>query len=371
MAISFSKSISTTKLLNTYNNNVVEFTSDNALDATKCIITLGGYDFEITPINNVFRFNYKEVVSALINTNNFKDSILPDTNVLQTDSTLKYVADVTYTITFTDLSTEDRDLTYIFLKSVEQIAKVSNRLLANQYIFSQKNITLFNGYPFDVARYSNGNLNLSTSKKSQTITSTATNTERLFFLDYETNYKTRVIADGGTIEDNSCCISFLGNDFLNIGYNNVYLNGELFVFNLKNVSSGTYLKWFNIDKGSWNYWLFNPIYKENLKTKTLDAFSVDFDSIDDTYTTNLITAKEASKERILSAFSLFEYEMLQIESLFTSPRVELYNGNYGDGVTVESWQTVKVKDGTKEIKNTKRNLIDIKLTIEINQYTNA
>ena len=379
MAISFSKSISVLKLLNTYNNNVVEFTSDDTLDATKCNINLGGLDFEITPINNVFRFNYKEVVSALINSNNFKDSIIPTSN-FEGDTSLSGSYLVTYTITFADTSTEQTTQTYVFLKSVEQIANVSNRLLTEQQILCNTKLTAFKGYPFDVGYYLEGDVIITNTATgySFTLKETSVGTNRIFFMlgnnlpFGETLYNGRVLNLGGVVENNAC-ITWL--DLLSVGYNNITVsNGTTKTLEIKlnDIScGGTYLKWFNLEKGAWNYWLFNPIHRDTLKTKTLDDFNVDFNSIDETYTTSLITGKTAIKERNLTALTLEEYEMEQIKSLFTSPRVELYNGTYGDTVTAASWQTVKVRDKSITTSNTKRDLIDVKLTIEINQYTNA
>ena len=181
MAISFSKSISTTKLLNAYNNNVVEFSSDNALDSITCNINIGGIDLEITPISDVFTFNYKEVVSALINTNNFSDDIVPTTN-LHADTSLKNSWLATYTITFSDDSTEQTSETYVFVKSVEQIANVSNRLLTEQQILTPLNLTMFKGFPFDVAHYSDGNVTVANSVTAvnKILTSTATTTDRIY-----------------------------------------------------------------------------------------------------------------------------------------------------------------------------------------------
>ena len=102
MAINFSKSISTTEFLNAYNNNVVEFSSDNVLDSVKCTITIGGFPFVITPINNLFRFNFKEVIGVLINQNNHKDNIVPTSNI-EVDNSLLGSWNVDYTITFSGI----------------------------------------------------------------------------------------------------------------------------------------------------------------------------------------------------------------------------------------------------------------------------
>ena len=109
MAINFSKSLSTTNFLNAYNNNVVEFSSDNVLDSVKCVITIGTYTFEITPINNIFYFNFKEIISVLINQNKFSDDILPTlvlfdaTSHVYNDTANTYLSQlVNYEITFVD-----------------------------------------------------------------------------------------------------------------------------------------------------------------------------------------------------------------------------------------------------------------------------
>ena len=128
MAITFSKSLSTVNFLNAYNNNIVEFSSDNVLDSVKCNLTIGSISMEITPINNVFRYNFKEVISVLINQCNFQDEILPvlsnldDTSHVYNDTVNTYLSQlVEYEIVFTNDSTENTSETYKFLKSVEQL----------------------------------------------------------------------------------------------------------------------------------------------------------------------------------------------------------------------------------------------------------
>ena len=54
MAITFSKTISETEILNAYNDNVVEFESDSAQVSVKCNINIGGEDLLTFPINDVF-----------------------------------------------------------------------------------------------------------------------------------------------------------------------------------------------------------------------------------------------------------------------------------------------------------------------------
>ena len=65
-------------LLNTYNNSIIEFTTDVGVGARATILA-EGLTFEITPNMGVFYFNLKEVVSVINNPDNFRDSIVVTT----------------------------------------------------------------------------------------------------------------------------------------------------------------------------------------------------------------------------------------------------------------------------------------------------
>lgn len=378
MAITFSKSISTTEFLNAFNNNVVEFSSDDVLDSVKCVVNINSIDFEITPdTSNVFRFNFKEAVSTFVKQNRFADDIIPDEDI-EADTTLKYSYEVTYTITFSDDSEENTNQTYVFLRSVEQIANVSSRLLTEQQVLTPTDLTFFNGYPFDVAHYSDGNLtaiNTGTGFSIELTSATGT-TDRIFFsrggvvIGEASSFKTRVEADGGTYETNSC-FTAIATGLINIGYNNITLIDSTTItldILLKDICDGVYLKWAN-KKGGFSYWLFNPIYKDKLTIKTIDVFNTDFDSIDETYTTELVTKRQPTFTKDLVYNNLTASQMSQIEDILDSPRIEMYNGDKGDSQSVSSWQTVTVKSASQIIKNTKHSLINFKLKIKVNKYS--
>ena len=375
MAITFSKSLSELKLLNTYNNNVVEFTSDaipGGESIDKCVISIGSKTLTITPnTSNLLRFNFKEVIKVLLD-NKYADTVV-NTGGIDDDSSLKGSFTVTYTITFTDETTENTNKTYVFLKSVEQIANVSTRLLTEQQILTNNNLTFFNGFPFDIGHYSDGNVtinNLTTGISTSAITSTATNTDRIFFSSDLETFKSRAAELGATFENNPCWTE--GGDLflLEPGFNTVTLVAgttiTMTIF-LEDIDcGGSYLKWFNRD-GGFSYWLFHPVEKDKTKTKTIDTYNQDFETIDDTLTVDLITGKESVKTRTLHYDGLTSDQRIQINDILTSPRVELYNGSFGD--FTNTYQTVKVVDGSFETNNTKRSLSNIKLSIRINDYT--
>ena len=87
MAINFIKDMAEDRLLFSHNNNVIEFYSDSTLTVTTCIITINSKVIVLYPSpTNTFYFNFKEVVSALINKKNYADD-------LQTDLSTAYTYD--------------------------------------------------------------------------------------------------------------------------------------------------------------------------------------------------------------------------------------------------------------------------------------
>ena len=354
MAITFSKAISITELLNAFNNNVVEFSSDDPLDSVKCVVNINSIDFEITPnTSNVFRFNFKEAVSTFVKQDKFKDSILP-TGDNMNDTSLINSWLVTYTITFTDDSTENTTRAYVFIRSVEQIANLTNKLLSSQYLFNPLTLTVFKGYPFEVVRFSNGNVNLANSSNTLALTSPDDNTERIW------------LSRGDSIIQGSI------GDMIKEGFNDLSFDGSGqidFTIKMKDIScGGVYLKWIN-KKGAYSYWLFNSIYKDKISVRTIDVFNTDFDSIDETYTTELPTKRQPTFTKDLVANSLTLLEMEQMEDILDSPRIEMYNGDYDDAVTTASWQTVSIRSASQIIKNTKHSLTNFKIKIKVNKYS--
>ena len=354
MAITFSKAISITELLNAFNNNVVEFSSDDALDSVKCNININSVDLEITPdSSNVFHYNFKEAVRTFIKQNKFKDSILPTgDNVNDTSLINSWL--VTYTITLSDDSTDETTRTYVFIRSVEQIASLTNKLLSSQYLFNPLTLTVFKGYPFEVVRFSNGNVNLANSSNTLALTSPDNNAERIW------------LSRGDSIIQGS------GGDMIKEGFNDLSFDGSGqidFTVKMKDIScGGIYLKWIN-KKGSRSYWLFNSIYKDKISVRTIDVFNTDFDSIDETYTTELPTKRQSTFTKDLVTNNVTLIEMEQIKDILDSPRIEMYNGEYDDAVTTASWQTVSIKSHSKITKNTKHNLTNFKIKIKVNKYS--
>ena len=376
MAITFSKSLSTTNFLNAYNNNIVEFSSNNVLDAVKCEITIGSLTFEITPIDNVFHFNFKEVTSVLINSNNFIDTIIPDliasnvTSTIYNNTANTYLLQlVNYEITFSNDSTESTSQTYKFLKSVEQLEQNKKGVItsgndlyalspfkketANTY-----DITYFEGYPFDISFLLNSTGNTTILNQTNAISYTFNlnyTVSRLFFSDGRTTV---------TIED-----------FLPLvdGLNELKItrDTDIIYINLTKIPSaeGQYLKWLN-QYGGWSYWLFNCIHKRDKKTSDLGQVYNDFLNVNETTDSFKSIGKTSQDILTIIADQVNETDQTIINELFESPKVYYFTGLRLSQVTDVSWLACNVVAGTQTITDYKKELITYKVKIELpERYT--
>ena len=371
MAIAFSKPISTTALLNAYNNNVVEFSSDNVLDSTKCTINLGGFDFVITPINNLFRFNYKELLRVLINTNNFTDDILPsliladETSHVYNDTVNTYLSElVTYTITFSDTSTEQTTNTYKFLKSIEQLEQNKVGVVTGGngiYILSpflkatanKYTITYFEGYPFDLSVYveTPGVVTVLNQTNALSHDFAFDNIINRFFLS---DGRTTI-----TINDFVPLVDGLNELKLTIGADVIYID----VWKVPSIE-GQYVKWQN-QYGGWNYWLFNCYHERARKDKDLKTVSNDFNDVSDTTVPIYEMGKTSVDTLTLIADSVGENDQEVLNGILDSPRVYLFTNTRLTQVTDVSWLGVKKKATNTIITDYKSSLKNYKIKIEL------
>lgn len=376
MSISFSKALSTTDFLNAYNNNIVVFSSDNVLDSVKCDITIGALSFQITPINNVFRFNFQEVLSVLINPNNFQDEVLPvlvlgdDTSHVYDDSANTFLSQlVDYTITFSNDSTENTSETYKFLKSVEQLEQNKKGVVTsgnNLYMLSPflketantYNVTYFEGYPFDIALLLDSP-GLTTVLNQTNALSYDFNmpyaVNRLFFSDGRTTI---------TIDDYLPLVDGLNNLKITRGADIIFVN----VFKVPSIE-GQYMKWLN-QYGEWNHWLFNCIHKRDNKTKDLGEVNNDFDDVSETTSPSFNLGKTSQDTLTLISKNVSPEDQEVLNGIYDSPKVYYFTGIRLSQVTDVSWLALELKSGRNTKIDYKRTPANYKLQFELPQrYT--
>lgn len=376
MAITFSKSLSTTSLLNAYNNNIVEFSSDNVLDSTKCVINIGGMNLTITPnASNVFRYNFNEIIQVLINTNNFSDDILPtltaaDSSHIYNDTTNTYYSQLaTYTITFSNATTENTTATYKFLKSVEQLEQNKVGVVTggnNIYMLSPfkqatantYDVTYFEGFPFDISFYlsSPGATTILNQTNALSYSFLLGNTiNRLFFSDGR--------------------ITLTIDDFLPLvdGLNELKITrgADIIFVNVTKIPSkeGVYVKWLNT-YGGWSYWLFNCRHARDNKTKDLGEVYNDFNDVSSTTLPYYDLGKESTDTLTLIADNIDSNNQDVVNGILESPRVYYFTGTRLTQVTSVSWLGVKKKSSKTNKVRFKGDTKNYKIQIELPQrYT--
>lgn len=387
MAIVFTKNLSTSVIQNAFNNNIVEFASNVPTQSQKCEVevTHGSdvFTFVITPdTNNDFYFNFKEIASKIARENNFKDSLTTiDIGLIPYD--LYFSISVNYTITFTAGGKETTVQNYNFYKSVMQINNPIPNVFATADefdILNYSDLTVFNGYPFDVSVYLLNDATITNTVTNESVELTRVESENRLFLsdgyfigDEDASFFRRVNALSGGFTVNNPCAYVLPTKLLDTGLNRLKIaeNGNLIDFNVTvKDGCGVYLKYFN-NYGNYSYWLFEDVYKADLRYSNRDTINVDFLDIDETFATELTTGKDAEKSIVLQTKKLDRNQRKQLESLFVSPRVEMFLGTKGEFVTdySDKWQTVILSNGTFTTENTKRELSNATVTINMKYFT--
>lgn len=361
MAITFSKSISETDIINAFNNNIVIFESDNVLDSLYCEIDINGSIFRITPnSDNVFRDNLggnRSKFSVLVNQNDFSDDVVlsintGDVNSLIVDDTSNsYLdADITYTITFSNLTTENTGKKYKVLKSVQQEQNyqvLSTSVDEFHFLTPSNKINYFLGYPLSVGYYLDSDATI-TLENQATLTISVDFTETVGRLQ---------ISDGEeTIEE-----------FLTLQENDFILTDTAVpkTLNLiKKDQCGEYIKFIN-RFGQWNYWLFNNKSKHILSTSNESEIFNDFDNVNENISPTLQIGKQGIKSLNLHSSNVQQYEMDYLIDLFVSPKVYYYTGEKDTAESLNSWLEVKFKGQSTTIKDYKATTYNINAVIEL------
>lgn len=344
-----------------YNNSIIQFYSDTITGATKATITIEGDSFVTVPLDNVFTFNFKEIIKTKINSNRFEDVVVPNLiteDYIQPDPTIGREFNVNINVqNYTTGETLSK--TYYFQRSVEQLPNYHRltslpngiRVLlptANQIDY---NVKYFEGFPFD---FTVNNLRAFNSIYFKNIT---TNQQTDAYYNITDEAKRIIISDGGTNTTNTDIL--VNSSTLN--KIELYLN-ETFKanINITKVESqcGVYLKWLNYE-GSYSYWLFDSIFKDNLTPKTIDDFAGYYDNLQNLTSTSHLIGKTATKTlQINTKFDNGDAEYLS--DLVMSPAVWMYAHQvpFQQIQDKHDWIGVKVSDAAFQVdrKNSKQKL---------------
>jgi hypothetical protein len=367
MALTFSTNLSETILLNAYVNNIVEFSSNNPSEAFKCVISIEGNTFEITPNQNEFYFNFKSIFKSLIQ-DFFEDAVEVALDSQDPTTFIKDLSQITreitidYAVSFVDGSQENTQRTVTLLQStsnfvdrkkqeilvLDTFAVLSRLEPASNRTFV---MTYFAGYPFDVQVYKKTPGNVVVTNKTNLIDYTFAlpyKVNRIFFGDAETD---------STIEDVLPLIE---------GQNQLEFDtGDLTTIYLQKKSGlcGVYLKWKN-DFGGWSYWLFEQKYQIERETDDLGYINNDYQNLDNNNFIKNIGKRSQDTWRIGSVNVDSRYRNF-ILSILDSPKVYLFLGKEFSRDETTDWLAVKLATDSLIVTPYKDRPMDINFALEL------
>lgn len=355
-----------------YNDSIIQFSSDTS--ATKAVITVEGDSFVTVPLGDIFTFNLKEIIKAKINLNRFEDVIIPDLTTGQyiySDVNIGRDFDVDITVTgATTAQTTTR--TYYFQRSVEQLPNYHRltqlpndvRVLLPSENYIDYNLKCFEGYPFDftVNGHDTWNgihfRNITTNQETDLYTALDTNALRVFVSDGANNSTdTDILVNASTLNK------------VEMYVNNVFKAN----INITKIESqcGVYLRWLNT-KGSYSYWLFDSIYKDNITPKTIDDISGYYDNLQNITATSHLIGKTAN--RTLQINTKFDNgDAAYLSDLAISPAVWMYAYQVPFQKVQDryDWIGVKLSDTAFSVdRKTSKQKLSLTITLpEINTIT--
>jgi hypothetical protein len=322
-----------------------------------------GFDVVLYPHpNGSFYFNFKDYISAIINTDNFKDDLnvaLPTYNYNWTSKIYLQNA-ITLKIHFTNSTFETKVLNMSWISAYLQVDEFSQTYpvvnFDDLFVLTPRvksvlpRMKYWEGYPFDITFYTLGaTINIENSSNTDTIN----NLIDPFIIN-------RFVISDGTNENYSLLLT-PGENSLN--FSEETTNDTIILEKIiPNCSGKHYIKWIN-RFGGWNYWLFDR-GKKTLTPKALGEINNDFNNIEDTLSPTLNIGVSSKKSTIVND-DVHERDMLLLSDLFESPKIYLFTGEPNTVSNFNNWLEVGIKEKSTKIQDPKYNYINVEVEIEL------
>lgn len=370
MAIVFLKDLDSNKLYPAYNNAIVSFYSSDLSQAVKATIAIGTNVVTLYPSpDGLFSYNFKDIISTLLNNDNFKDDLEPDLDIFS-----NYTYDWTSKVNLSDVITfevykqDDTSISttrtiewlsgYVQLRNWKRNYPAENLLVDNIAILQRKSVDSYfdyrvkywEGYPFDITLW-----------VKETDTLNVTNNNNLIGYDFDNIYKvTRLVFSDGRTD-----ISL--NDELSFqdGLNDLVFDAKfnLAVEKINSCGAGVYIKWIN-SFGGWSYWYFNK-GNEDVKIKDKGNLQNDYYNLEDTISPLVSLGKESGNTITVQERNVSEDFKNQLVDLIDSAKVYLFTGVPYSKNTFNDWMEVSLSDGTFRISNSRSNLYTFNFKFEL------
>jgi hypothetical protein len=367
MAIVFLKELDETKIKLAYNNNIVRFYTDSGIVPINATIQIGLNTITLFPDpNGIFYYNFKDLVTTILNTDNFTDDLETDistTLVYDWTDKISLTDDVVITINLSGETTETdtRSITwlsgYVQLQSWKQNYPNDDLLVDGITLLQKKNgdsyydfyLNYWKGYPFDLTVYGNDNEILILNKtNASNVTFTLDKISRVILSDGRTDTS---IEDTITLQEGVNDLDF--DEVFNLRLN------KLTDF----CTDGIYIKWIN-SLGGWNYWLFS---KGQTQTKTKDNGSLnnDFNNLEDTISPLVSLGKTSETQIKVQQKRIIEQDKTLLSDLLDSAKVYLFTGMPFSQNTFNDWIEVNLTNGTFTIENPKSKMYQFNFNLEL------
>lgn len=343
MAITYTKQPPTDKLIS-LNNSILEFTT-NLSNTTHAIIINSENDIELkiypSP-SGVYWANLKELYKTFFEmVDNVEIAYGRPPNITFVDNDAYKSVEIgiaVYNATTSENDVFEINLMRYAVQDLEEYKGLEFKSI------SPLKYTYFKGYPFDVQFWMPSSITVGDVSRMP-----------MSFTDLHiTKGINRVWGDTGDI--NSALFS--------AGYGT-----NLIYYKTKTVDcEGIYLKWLATD-GSWRYWLFNQKHKETLKTKSLGQIFNDWFNPTESNAPSVEIGKTAERTKKLHATGLEHYEMENIQTLVTSPKVYIYKGTKGSAGTLADFYEVELLTQTFNSVDYGRNQFNIEFEIKLREQT--
>jgi hypothetical protein len=347
-----------------FNNNVIRFFSDLGTPL-KSTITIGSLPIILYPNRDgVFYFNFKEYITAFINTNNFKDTLVTDldpndftTFSYEGTSYLNIAVNIEIELEDNTTDTDTKELN--FIAGVEQIetykknvAQTVDKIILLPLYPNTNNkyyVKYFEGYPFDV----------SFLNKEDFVIDLVNNTNLLdFSFDAKPNL-TRLFFSDGRINESITDLLPIA-----VGRNEISWLDKFLIVDKVEVCQGVYVKWFN-NYGGYSYWLFPNYAKRDMTMRNIGELNQDFENLNNTNNQVTQIGIEAGQRLTVNSDKLNEEEFNLLKTILLSPKIYLFTGEPFSQADATDWMEVRMTSTNQTTRNTKGQSLDITLNLEL------
>ena len=367
MAIVFLKELDIDTIKLAYNNNIVRFYTTSSVAPSNATIQIGSNTITLFPDpNGIFYYNFKDLITTLLNNDNFTDDLNPDIEVsfiYDWTNKISLTEDVVITINLSNDTTEIDTRSITWLSGYVQLQDWKNMypssdLLEDGITLLQKTngdsyfdffVNYWEGYPFDLTIYGNENLILLVNKTN------------LSNQDFTFDKISRLVFSDGRTD-----ISIEDTITLQTGINDLDFD-EVFNIRLNKITDfctdGIYIKWIN-SLGGWNYWLFS---KGQTQTKTKESGNLNnnFENLEDTISPLVSLGKTSGNQIKVQQKRLSKQDKNLLSDLLDSAKVYLFTGTPFSQNTFNDWIEVNLNNGNFTVENPRSNMYQFDFTLEL------